>query len=185
MQPQIHRPTCNADKCVIDDLVRFHILSMAHGFSMSHRSKGRTVQVYANLTWVSWACRTWQQISFQNPVMIPNSSEIHSFHHSLGFAKQAHRVMMWGFTSRPLNQVTAVGQGPGGTHDDVRLCTGPLAWTWAVPGMNPTPTCDESHVGPLMKHPPKHNSQVKLPWQLQRVTRSSQPWQSDLKHGYK
>ena len=62
--------------------------------------------------------------------MIPNSSEIHSFHHSLGFAKQAHRdddVRV--YDSRPLNQVTAVGQGPGGTHDDVRLCTGPLAWT--------------------------------------------------------
>lgn len=61
------------------------------------------------------------------------------------------------YDSRPLNQVTAVGQGPGGTHDDVRLCTGPLAWTWAIPGMNPTPTCDESHVGPLMKHPPKQS----------------------------
>ena len=40
MQPQIHRPTCNADKCVIGDLVPFHILSMAHGLSMSHRSPG-------------------------------------------------------------------------------------------------------------------------------------------------
>lgn len=55
--------------------------------------KGGLCRSMQNLTWVSWACRTWQQISFQNPVMIPNSSEIHSFHHSLGFAKRAHRVI--------------------------------------------------------------------------------------------